>query len=383
VAVPKAARVTRAIAPAAATVAPAVAPAAAAAAPPTAAVAPLTAAVAPAETKPAETKPAESRRVETKPAEPKLAETRAGDRGTATFWPSAYDDVFGYVVSSVGYGNAFWLRGYAEVIEAMFAPSVARAPRDKRGRAGAAIEPANSDVPSAPACGTPSSGAMIQRIEQIVRPIEAQRQALHELGNALQAAAERVGAVCGMEGAGGPNARLDMMWRRLRAMRQAVTLVRAPLRNFYETLTQEQQARLDAAAGGDPGARVAATREASDRFVRTCSDSTRMPEWPLASIAQTVKLDQDQRPMLELLTGTSMHYAHQLRASCSAAPAPITSTERLDAVDQRLTDIVYAVTVLRGMLTRFYNSLTEEQRARFDAMAPVTRPADRHRAELQ
>jgi len=41
------------------------------------------------------------------------------------------------------------------------------------------------------------------------------------------------------------------------------------------------------------------------------------------------------------------------------------------------------VTVLRGMLNRFYNSLTQEQRARFDAMGPGTRPNDRRRADLQ
>src|SRR5262249_39188983 len=318
-----------------------------------------------------------------KPAESRPAETRPVVRGSAAFWPSAYDDLFGYVVSSVGYGNAFWVRGYADVIEGMFAPSVAAAPRDKRGRARAA-EAAPADVASAPACAeAPNSGALTERIEQIVRPTDAQREALRELGDALQAAAERMGAACATDGSGGPNARLETMWRRLRAMRQAVTLVRTPLRNFYDTLSEEQRARLDTAAAVDPNVRALAAREASDRFVRMCSESTRMPEWPLASIAQTVKLDQDQRPMLELLMGTSMHYAHELRASCSAAPAPVTSTERLEAVDQRLGDIIYAVTVLRGMLNRFYNSLTQEQRARFDAMGPGTRPNDRRRADLQ
>jgi hypothetical protein len=368
-AAPAAAAVTAAVAPSAAAAAapsaPAVTPGAVEVAPTPAA--PSSAALAPAETKPAESRP---------------AETRLVDRRTAGFWPSAYDDVFGYVVSSVGYGDGFWLRGYADVVESMFAPSAAATPRDKRGRARAAQAP-NADVPSTPACAeAPSSSALVERIEQIVRPADAQREALRELGNALQAAAERIGAACATDGSGGPNARLETMWRRLRAMRQAVALARAPLRSFYEILSEEQRTRLDTAAAVDPNVRALAAREASDRFVRMCSESTRMPEWPLASIAQTVKLDDDQRPMLELLMGTSMHYAHELRASCSAAPAPITSTERLEAVDQRLGDIVYAVTVLRGMLNRFYNSLTQEQRARFDAMAPGTRPTDRRRADL-
>jgi len=336
-------------------------------------VAPNAVAVAPAETKPTETKPAESR----------PPETRAVDRGNAVFWPSAYDDLFGYVVNSVGYGSAFWLRGYADVIEGMFTPRVAAGRQGKRGR-GRGAEATNSEVASTPACvEAPNSGALVERIEQIVRPTDAQREALRGLGDALQAAAERVGAACTTDGSGSPNAQLETMWRRLRAMRQAVTLVRTPLRNFYDTLSEEQRTRLDTAAAVDPNVRALAAREASDRFVRMCSESTRMPEWPLASIAQTIKLDADQRPMLELLMGTSMHYAHELRASCSAAPAPITSTERLEAVDQRLGDIIYAVTVLRGMLNRFYNSLTQEQRARFDAMGPGARPTDRRRANLQ
>jgi hypothetical protein len=108
-----------------------------------------------------------------------------------------------------------------------------------------------------------------------------------------------------------------------------------------------------------------------------------MPEWPVASIAQTIQLTEEQRPMLELLMGTSLHYAHELRASCLAGPAPLTPTARLEAVDERLTAIVYAVTVLRGTLNRFYVSLTEEQRARFDAMSPPPRPAGGRRAELR
>ncbi len=45
--------------------------------------------------------------------------------------------------------------------------------------------------------------------------------------------------------------------------------------------------------------------------------------------------------------------------------------------------MVYAVTVLRGTLNKFYGILTEEQRGRFDAMSSTVRPTERHRAELR
>ena len=173
------------------------------------------------------------------------------------------------------------------------------------------------------------------------------------------------------------------MWRRLRALRQAAIMVRASLRNFYDSLNDDQKARLDTAAQDGPGMRTPQTREAgSGDPLRACSENARMPEWPMGPIAQAIQLNDDQRPMLELLMGTSLHYAHQLRASCPAAPA-LTPTARLEAVDQRLSAMVYAVTVLRGTLNKFYNSLSEEQRARFDAMSSVARPAERRRAEVR
>ncbi len=312
------------------------------------------------------------------PVEPKSA-----DHGTAAFWASAYDDAFGYVLAPAGY-DAFWARGYADVIDAMFTPSAADAAGSKRGQAGTSPEADKSGgFALASACAEPRNGdAAIERIEHTVQPTEAQRPAFDKLRIALQAAAERVAAACTMDTPAGPGARLEVMWRRLRALRQAVIMVRAPLRNFYDLLNDEQKARLDTAGRERAGPRTGAAREARSASSRACGEGARMPEWPAASIAQTIQLTEEQRPMLELLMGTSLHYAHELRASCLAGPAPLTPMARLEAVDERLTAIVYAVTVLRGTLNRFYVSLTEEQRARFDAISPP-RPAGGRRAELR
>jgi hypothetical protein len=313
------------------------------------------------------------------PAEPKSA-----DHGTAAFWASAYDDAFGYVLAPAGYDDAFWARGYADVIDAMFTPSAADAAGSKRGQAGPSPEADKSGgFALASACAEPRNGdAAIERIGHTVQPTEAQRPAFDKLRIALQAAAERVAAACTMDTPAGPGARLEGMWRRLRALRQAVIMVRAPLRNFYDLLNDEQKARLDTAGRERAGLRTGAAREARSASSRACGEGARMPEWPAASIAQTIQLTEEQRPMLELLMGTSLHYAHELRASCLAGPAPLTPMARLEAVDERLTAIVYAVTVLRGTLNRFYVSLTEEQRARFDAISPP-RPAGGRRAELR
>ena len=70
-------------------------------------------------------------------------------------------------------------------------------------------------------------------------------------------------------------------------------------------------------------------------------------------------------------------------AVLAAMSARLTLMARLDAVDERLTAIVYAVTILRGTLNRFYVSLTDAQRAKFDAMSPPPRPAGGRRVELR
>jgi len=320
-------------------------------------------------------------------AAPAIAvETKPADRPGTAFWPAAYNDAFAYVLTPARYDGAFWGRGYADVVDAMFVPSAAAAgaPGKQPARPGRSVDSDKAgDFVAASACAdAENAGALVEQIEHTVHPGEAQRPALDELGSALRGAAERVQVACSTELSGGPGARLETMWRRLRALRQAVILVRAPLGNFYASLNEDQKARLDTLAQEGAGLRTSAREARPDPSLRAC-EGARMPEWPVASIAQAIQLSEDQRPMLELLMGTSLHYAHQLRASCAAAPTPLTPTARLEAVDERLTAMVYAVTVLRGTLNKFYGILTEEQRGRFDAMSSTMRPTERHRAELR
>jgi LTXXQ motif family protein len=314
---------------------------------------------------------------ETQPAA--ASEAKATDREGAGFWPSAYDDAFGYVLTPAGFAGAFWTRGYADVVEGMFVPKPAEPAGKRRGRSAPESSQTAAFV-AAPGCREAErSGVLIERVEHAVATTDAQRAALAELGSALRAAAERVRVACAADMSGGPSARLEAMWRHLRALRQAVTMVRAPLRTFYDSLDAEQKTKFDSATPRD-GAPPAAAREAEpDAWLRACNESARMPQWPMARIAQAIQPTDEQRPLLELLIGTSLHFAHELRAACAAAPAPLTPIARLDAVDQQLTAMVYAVTVLRGTLNRFYGVLSEEQRARFDAMGS----AGGRRAELR
>jgi len=86
------------------------------------------------------------------------AEPRPTDHGPGPFWASAYDDAFGYVLASAGYEAAFWGRGYADVIDAMFVPNAANAAGSKHGQAGPSPEADKSaGFASAPACAEPQN----------------------------------------------------------------------------------------------------------------------------------------------------------------------------------------------------------------------------------
>jgi hypothetical protein len=311
------------------------------------------------------------------------AQRKPADQADSAFWPSAYEDAFGYILLPAGPDGAFWAHGYADVVAGMFAPAVGFAGPHRKARIDRAsiAQVGNAAADPGGTCGDPQgrAGTLIARVEQAVQPAEAQRAALDELGGALRTAENRMRAACS-SAALSPAARLEAAWQRLRALRQAVAMVRTPLRNFLSALSGEQRARLDTAGGSEEARTVEAGGETAGFALRACTERARMPEWPIEPIARAIQPTPDQRPLLELLMGTSLHMAGQLKMSCPAAP-PLAPAERLRATEQRLTDLVYAVTVLRGALNKFYGSLTDEQKARFDSLAQGE--DDRRRAELR
>jgi len=86
-----------------------------------------------------------------------------------------------------------------------------------------------------------------ERIEQAVRPTEAQRGAFNELRAASTKAAETIAAACPNDFPGKSTERLALMEKRLEAMLQAVKTVRPAFDTFYGLLDDDQKARLDAA----------------------------------------------------------------------------------------------------------------------------------------
>lgn len=87
----------------------------------------------------------------------------------------------------------------------------------------------------------------MQRIEQVVKPTEAQKAALNDLRAASTKAAETIAAGCPKDFPASAPARLELMEKRMEAMLTAVKTVRPAFDAFYATLSDEQKAKLNAA----------------------------------------------------------------------------------------------------------------------------------------
>ena len=84
---------------------------------------------------------------------------------------------------------------------------------------------------------------------------------------------------------------------------------------------------------------------------------------------------QQQQDAFAALKQASRHTADQLQASCPSQ-VPHTPLERLDAVKSRLQAIIDAMNSIRSKLQAFYASLSDDQKARFNTMAPPQNAAE-------
>ena len=288
---------------------------------------------------------------------PSRAAVTAGWAGPL-FWPHAYDGVFEYAFGLPSDDNPFWSRGFGDVIDGMFMPPARQA--DSHGRR----------VPQSARgwenlCGSeaPKAGeAMVERIRQVVQPNEAQQAALGELRSALARATERIEGACPAQQAATPPERLQGMIARLTAMRQAVLTVQGPLRTFYDLLSDEQKSALErSGSDGEAGnARADANLNAG------CAAP--VANWPQQQIERVLQPTKEQRAHLEQLRQTSLGLAQFVASTCPAN-APRAAPERLEAVKDRLAVLRYAANNVSPAYERFYQSLSDAQKARFQAMS--------------
>lgn len=308
------------------------------------------------------------------------------------FWPTAYDDMFGYVVRPSDL--SFWSGGFADVLGGVFGQpgSEERGSARTRSAVVAAADDrttgAGNSTSEPRPCGTLTARTVDDLMTQIsvtVEPKPAQQAAMNELHAALSRAADDLRSACLHVTPLTPLARLDAMQHRLWAMQSAVLSVRAPFAKLVATLDDDQKARLD-------GSSVTAAPERSAdmpnmrRRARHRQDQPNPPNGsngtpvqicfmqsraagapPSEQIGERVRPNDDQQMGLTTLTETSGNMTKLMLASCPEK-RPANALARIDAVLGRLEAMLYAISVVNPPLQNFYSGLTDEQKARFNSL---------------
>lgn len=283
------------------------------------------------------------------------------------FWPFAYNDLYDYAIWG-GYG--FWDYGYGDIYTGIFAPYgyddlAGYFPQQRRYDRGRRSRPLDISQ----MCGNDSravAGMPVDEIADAVRPTEAQRAALADLGNTSMAAAQAIRAACPSQANLTAPGRLAVMQQRIEAMITAAGTIQPKLENFYGLLDDEQKARLNAlsqdqrkTAGSDTGSAAQA-----------CGGTPPVAlEWPSSDIEARVHPDDTQRAKLKVLQDTSARAAETLKANCQTGNA-LTPPARLAASAKRLEVMLQAVKDVRAALEDFYATLNDEQKAQFEAIGP-------------
>jgi len=89
----------------------------------------------------------------------------------------------------------------------------------------------------------------VDRLEQAIKPTDAQRSKFEELKTASNKAADIMRSACPTEPPKTAVARMEVMEKHADAMLQAIKTVRPAMDAFYATLSDEQKARLDSNTG--------------------------------------------------------------------------------------------------------------------------------------
>ena len=287
------------------------------------------------------------------------------------FWPFAYFDIYDYAIWGSAARAPFWGYGYDDIYAGMFAPY------DYDALAGylppRSSSPAHDDAPDrlARLCGEDSreiAGLPIDLIQQAIEPTETQRAALDELANASVAAAQKIKAACPTTiSLTAPN-RLASMQQRIEAMMAAVAIVQPALDRFYGLLNDEQKARLNALAESQRRRSLARSRDGS--LAQGCDVAqVSTLKWPTEEIEARLRPTDAQRAKLVALQDANAKAADMLKTSCQPDEA-VTPSARLAAVGKRLDTMLQAVKLVRSALDDFYATLSDEQKAQFEAIGP-------------
>ena len=272
------------------------------------------------------------------------------------FWPYAFNDLIDFAFWPYAY-DTFWPRAYDDVFTGIYggyAPQYY--PPDYSMRTGDKSEICLGQAQR-------FINFPIEQIAQQVVPSEQQKALLDDLNTATAKAVSILQDACPSELPSTPPGRIAAMRTRVETMLQVVEIVRPALEKFYQSLTDEQKERfnaIDQDIEAPDGRRLNADGLCSGVLDRTA-------KLPVEQVKGRLQLSSDQELRFKELTEASAKAGDILNASCHAVEA-LTPRARLVAISDRLKGILQAVETVQEPLDRFYQSLDDEQKARFNRL---------------
>jgi hypothetical protein len=298
--------------------------------------------------------------------------------GGPVFWPYAYADLVDYTFWPSA-NDTFWPYAYDDVYDGIFgayapdATAYANVPAGARRSVPRGIPTGAAAGGIAQVCSGQTSGLTdwpVERIAQQVMPTDDQRSLLDQLKDATAQAVDLLKSNCPTDVPSTPTGRLEAMRQRIEPMLQAVQIVRPALDKFYGSLSDEQKERFIALESeGAPKATRSANRQPD--ITQACGGSAKqIAGLPVDQIQQVLRPNDAQRAALDALNNATAQAAAVLNESCSLTDQPLTPPGRVAAMETRLSGMLKALNTVQPAMAKFYGSLTDEQRARFDRLAP-------------
>jgi hypothetical protein len=286
------------------------------------------------------------------------------------FWPYAYDDFWPYAYNDIYYGiyGPYAYSGYASADPGPGPGVRSGSPRRVVSRTPDGTERAAADV-----CTNQASELTdwpIERITEVVQPTDAQRALLDELKVANAKAIGILQGACPNDLPSIPTGRLAAMENRLQVMLAAVQTVRPALDRLYQSLSDEQKARFNAVS---PASDAAAGQDQRNLTMLCEQRTPGVTDLPIDRIAQAVRPTSAQQASLDQLKDASLKAAEGLKANCPSYQA-LTPTGRVEAMEKRLDAMLATVKTVQPALTKFYDGLSDEQKARFNSLRSASRP---------
>ena len=272
------------------------------------------------------------------------------------FWP---DD----------YGAQFRSRGF-DVIADTISGRFDRMRAPTRVATTGAARSDSGTVVSADQCNDASSADdkwPASRIEQLLQLSDAQHATLDKVQLAANDAVKTIKSNCRQTGELSPPDRLRTLVQALWVVRDGDIAMRAPLKNFYESLTSAQKNSFAVQQPQNVPAPDDKTQGGENKQYQACAaQNVGSAERLVKEIEMKVRPDKTQTASLENLHKISSDMAKLLIASC-AQPIPADPLARLDSASDQITAMNYAASNVQIALDDFYGRLSQMQKARFEA----------------